>query len=440
MKRSLKDFILAFKLLKREGLNSFMRRLYWYAKGARVQEDMPVNISLKKHFNRQQSKKYPCTRILFVSHDGHIAGAQLLLLNLIEWLSVNTNIEIKVLFLESGELYQKFSKLVPTFYWPNIIKNLPADDTQGNYIKGVFGDIDLIYGNTVIAAKIYDVLQVFDVPFITHVHELETSILNILSPVELSDLHKYSDAYIACSPPVAENLIKNHQAASKQLVTINAFIDSGHLINNEMSKKALRKKLKLMPDSFTVFGCGTIDWRKGTDLFIETAIELKRRGQLDFHFYWIGQNLWDNNPLTGSGLNWSALEKKIADSGISQNISFLGLKSKPQQYFFAGDVFFLSSREDPFPLAALEAAASKLPVICFENAGGIPALIGNDAGSVVFPFDIQAVTDALMFFKENPDQLRIKGELAKEKVIGNHIDDIAIPQILNFCLKIAHNE
>jgi glycosyltransferase involved in cell wall biosynthesis len=440
MYRLLNDFIQALKLLKREGLKSFIHRLYFYVKGVRLMEDMPVKINTSHNVYNRQRKSNPPLRILFISHDAHIAGAQLLLLNTVEWLSRNTDHEIKMVFLESGELYQKFWHMVPTFYWPKLLQQFPGQGDLKKNLKEVIGDVDLIYGNTVVAARIYGALTIFNAPVITHVHELETTIKNMLGPAELSGLHKYSNAYIACSPPVSENLIKNHQAASKQLVTINAFIDGSRLIKNKQTKKALRKKLKLTGGSFSIFGCGTINWRKGTDLFIDAAIELKRRGCLDFNFYWIGQNLWDDDLLAESAPKWAEIEKKITDNGLAGTISFLGLKSFPQQYFAAGDVFFLSSREDPFPLAALESAACKMPVICFENSGGIPGLIGKDAGFVVPSGDISAVADHLIFFKENPEQLIEKGELARKKVMENHVADIAVPQILNFCLKIAHDD
>jgi glycosyltransferase involved in cell wall biosynthesis len=51
--------------------------------------------------------------------------------------------------------------------------------------------------------------------------------------------------------------------------------------------------------------------------------------------------------------------------GLEKTVIFTGLKESPQDYYQLFDLFLLSSREDPFPLAALEAAALGKPLFCF---------------------------------------------------------------------------
>jgi glycosyltransferase involved in cell wall biosynthesis len=52
-------------------------------------------------------------------------------------------------------------------------------------------------------------------------------------------------------------------------------------------------------------------------------------------------------------------------------IHLIPVKSDAKPYFEAADVFFLSSREDPFPLVMLEAASLGVPIVGFRGTGGI---------------------------------------------------------------------
>ena len=58
--------------------------------------------------------------------------------------------------------------------------------------------------------------------------------------------------------------------------------------------------------------------------------------------------------------------------GLSAKMRFTGEVAKPADYFAAADVFAMTSREDPYPLVCLEAAAVAKPIICFADAGGCP--------------------------------------------------------------------
>src|SRR5205814_4023764 len=75
----------------------------------------------------------------------------------------------------------------------------------------------------------------------------------------------------------------------------------------------------------------------------------------------------------------------------SPNVTFLGVKRDARPYLRAGDVFLLSSREDPFPLVALEAAQCGLPILCFADSGGMQEFVEGDAGYVVPAADVEAM-------------------------------------------------
>jgi glycosyltransferase involved in cell wall biosynthesis len=132
-----------------------------------------------------------------------------------------------------------------------------------------------------------------------------------------------------------------------------------------------------------VFGCGTRDWRKGPDLFVSTAKKVLQRVP-EARFIWIGPEVADDPLVTKH------------ESCAGSRISFVGEKADSKDYMLLGSAFFLSSREDPFPLVALDAADAGLPIVCFANTGGIPEFVGTECGYTVTYEDTDAAADALV--------------------------------------------
>jgi len=195
--------------------------------------------------------------------------------------------------------------------------------------------------------------------------------------------------------------------------------------------------LGLAPDKCLVFGCGLgMPFRKGADLFIEAARTLRRKSADDFHFYWVGS--FADSEKDSSGKLWKDYLRELKKDGLDSYVTFLGLKQNSKDYLCLGDIFLLPSREDPFPLVALEAAECGLPVICFDSvAGGMPDFVEDDAGIIV-PFeDVGAMAAAVMQMKDN-QELRLKlGTQAREKFLNAFTVERITPHILSTCRKVA---
>ena len=170
-----------------------------------------------------------------------------------------------------------------------------------------------------------------------------------------------------------------------------------------------------MPEEgFIIFGCGTTDWRKGPDLFIEVADQANRLGLKDAYFLWIGVDTGEVEEL----------EAKVRRLGLEDRVLFLGEAQDARSYFAAGDLFLLTSREDPFPLVCLEAADCGLPIVCFDKAGGMPDFVQDDAGYVV-PFeDTKAMAEKLVVLCFNREERVRRGAIARQRVRARH--DISI--------------
>jgi glycosyltransferase involved in cell wall biosynthesis len=298
------------------------------------------------------------------------------------------------------------------------------------------GTPDLIYGNTIASGQAYGWLRKLGVPILTHFHELEMSIKRYGSQW-IEDVLERSSHFVACSKPVCENLINNHNVNPASISTIYASIPSDPLPSlSEDAKKHLKKELGLLQDRNLVFGCGLgMPFRKGADLFIEVARVLRQKGYDNFHFYWIGDFDWlAHDDKYG---NWSDYVTELKQSELSAYVTFLGFVEKPKEYLRAADVFILPSREDPFPLVALEAADFGLPVICFAGAGGMPDFVGEDAGFVV-PFgDVEAMAERVIILLADENLRHALGSRGREKLISSFTVEKTAPKILSTCRKVA---
>ena len=163
-----------------------------------------------------------------------------------------------------------------------------------------------------------------------------------------------------------------------------------------------------MPDdAVLIVGGGTASWRKGTDLFIHLARAVCQRRSRAY-FAWIG-----------GGSTWE-FEHDVRVCGLAERIRFTGAVVKPADYLAAADIFVLTSREDPYPLVCLEAAALGKPIVCFEGAGGAPEFVEEDCGFVVPYLDIMEMADRVVSLLDSPDCRLTFGSTARSKVAQRH--------------------
>ena len=135
-------------------------------------------------------------------------------------------------------------------------------------------------------------------------------------------------------------------------------------------------------DPPTVINVASIQERKGTDLFVETAIKVCQRHPT-VEFIWLG-----NGRTRGS---WQA---NIEAAGLEHRILFPGYVESPYLLLRRASVFFLSSRDDPFPLSNLEAMCLGRTVVAFDVGGAPEALAGH--GRIIHPFDTDAAAQAIL--------------------------------------------
>jgi len=345
--------------------------------------------------------------VVIIGHDACVAGAQNLLLALLREWKRTLPFPFRLVLVGNGPLRSQYEAICPTI----VLTDYPEPARK----KAVLAEFvttqpRLIYSNTVVNGPLLAELRRLGCPIITHVHELQRSIERWAPGEIMQATLRCSDHFIAVSEPVAENLRSKHGVPAKAISTIHAFIDTGRPSADASSAQSLRQDLGVAQDQIVVFGCGTTDWRKGPDLFVETAT-LACTGDPRLRFLWIGG---------GSSEEQRKLDGMVRQKGLEGRVRFLGQRSDARDCFALGHIFLLSSREDPFPLVALEAADAALPVICFEGTGGMPGFVENECGFKVPLGDVSAAASAVARLAGDAELRRKLGVAARAKVARCH--------------------
>lgn len=348
--------------------------------------------------------------VLFISHDAHPNGAQNLLIALSTWLIGSGLVNPRFVLAGSGSLEEEFLRLGPVLRLESDRPSKSTPDMSLRLLRSFCGDdLSAVYLNSAASGHLIETTRHLKVPQIAHVHELEKSIERWVGPEKIAALRDHAHLFIAASLPVANNLLERHGISKQRLKVVDAFIKcTGVRKISDSERRSCKLALGLPPDAKVVLGCGTTDWRKGPDLFVEVAKALRLNNIGPLRFVWVGGE-------TQSG-EISTLKELANASGVGDQVSFVGEVSTPLPYMIASDVFLLPSREDPFPLVCLESADCGVPTICFADAGGMPDFVGSTCGAVVPYLSIQEMAGELSLLLSNDAKARRLGEQAREKV------------------------
>jgi len=380
-------------------------------------------------------------RVLFIGHDANRAGAPMILLHFLQWLKENNSqFKSDLLLFQSGELEAEYRKAVDVYV-------LPEGKTKNPFKRGarflkkkfklapglpkrtpLVKNYDVVLGNTVISLEYLKSYKQKGCRTICWLHELEFAV-NTFSKEKFIALADYVDCFLVVSRAV-ENMLRQF-GITKEIHLVYGFSKTGAAQADEKEIEAVKNELGIPPDAFIVGGSGTVEWRKGTDVFLQVARRLSAVHN-NFYFVWVG------GKSPHSNVEYNLIKHDFERLNLSERVIFTGLQENPRKFFEAMDLFALTSREDPFPLVCLEAAALGKPIICFENAGGAPELVENDCGFVVPYLDTEAFAGKILALYEDEEARKKFGRRAAQKVRERHNIETSAPKILEVIKKCGN--
>lgn len=185
-----------------------------------------------------------------------------------------------------------------------------------------------------------------------------------------------------------------------------------------------------------VLSSGTIELRKGTDLFLSAATSLCERYSLNgrkVHVFWVGD---------GAGELPSWLKIQLDGTQFQDRIHFIPFMDASQYKALLrrADVFWSTSRNDTFPSVVLEAMREGVPAVAFSGAVGVDAMLADGRGVLVDNFSAEAIAKETVEILEDASRASHIINLARQWVTDNlsfadYVDELcdmcSAPQIID---------
>jgi glycosyltransferase involved in cell wall biosynthesis len=247
----------------------------------------------------------------------------------------------------------------------------------------------LVYVNSTAAAVYVRAARVARIPSVLHVHESRDVAHRFLER-SAPDAYTTCDRVVACSPSVLSDLLD--EIGDARVVHLPSVPDERVV---RSGAEAL-PDLVYGPDEIVVGALGTVEYRKGADLWVQVARRvLEATPDLPVRFIWVGA---------------------IADlpSGSEDApVEFVGARANPYPHLRRFDVATLPSRDDPYPLTVVESMLVGTPMVAFA-VGGVPDQLG-DAGLLVVPGDVAGFARAVERLVRDTDARRELGAAAQRR-------------------------
>lgn len=120
--------------------------------------------------------------------------------------------------------------------------------------------------------------------------------------------------------------------------------------------------------------------------------------------------------VVGEGGYRKNLEMQAAASGFGDRIRITGNRTDVPRLLSAFDIFPHPSREDPAPLAVLEACASGLPVVAYDEGGVREFLLSGKTGFLTPPGEVEGLAQAFLTLLRNPSFACAMGAANRERI------------------------
>lgn len=333
-------------------------------------------------------------RVVFVSHNASRSGAPLLLLALQRWLIEHRSFSVATVLLDGGPLEPDFRSVGPV---------LAVEDLGTT-------DADVVHLNTVGSAPALEHLR-RGPAVCCHVHELDYALTHWITDADRRRLRDRVDRFLVVSDMVAAAVVRCLGVEQDKIVRHYGFIDVGAV-------RAFRRADR--PDGPPVIGTsGTTEWRKAPDLFLALARAVRAQCP-ESRFPWVG------GSARGPEIDGVLADR--ARLGLDEVVDFVCEQDDARPWFASFDVFALMSREDPFPLTCLEAAALGVPVVAFDSTGAREFLAEGRGVVVPYP-DVEAMAAEVVDLLGDDARRQAIVSAAEERVTAEHDIEVAAPRL-----------
>jgi N-acetyl-alpha-D-glucosaminyl L-malate synthase BshA len=122
--------------------------------------------------------------------------------------------------------------------------------------------------------------------------------------------------------------------------------------------------------------------------------------------------------LVGDGPERARTVEYARDCGVADSLAVLGERADFAVDLAHADAFILPSASESFGVAALEALSAGVPVLGYR-VGGLPEVVVKGTGELVEPFDVAALTRAVLAVIGDPERRAALGRAARAHALAH---------------------
>jgi len=194
---------------------------------------------------------------------------------------------------------------------------------------------------------------------------------------------------VAISDMVKQDMMKWYRIPEERIVVVYNGVDTEHFHpRNRQHRGEIRRRHGLGEEWVILFVSNNFRM-KGLGFLIKALSKIRRASPLSFKLLVLGRDRRDSYA------------RLARESGISEEVVFVGSTDEPEKYYGASDLLVHPTFYDACSLTVLEALASGLPVITthFNGASGIITQ-GQEGFVIADPRDDQTLAEKILYFLE----------------------------------------
>ncbi|MUG94385.1 glycosyltransferase [Scytonema sp. UIC 10036] len=219
------------------------------------------------------------------------------------------------------------------------------------------------------------------------------------------------DRVVATSPQEQEHMRKLVSSLGRiEIIPCGTDIDNFGSIERSVARQALG----IAPDAKVVLYVGRFDKRKGIETLVRAFAKSSLHSVANLQLI-IGGG---SRPGYSDGIERDRIASIVSELGLENCTAFPGRldESVLPSYYAAADVCVVPSHYEPFGLVAIEAMASRTPVVASDVGGLQFTVVPEVTGLLAPPKDEDAFALAIDRILTNPEWRDRLGEAGRQRV------------------------
>lgn len=357
------------------------------------------------------------SKLLFLSHDSDLQGAERSLLDLVTHLDRN-RFQPLVVLPWPGPLEEKLKHVDIPYLVRFFPRWIPSRHVPRSYLsKWLFGlrarlwsllsliereRIDLVYTNTSTLLEGALAARRVGLPHVWHVREhlRNNADLRLFLPASWIDrlTLKLADRIITPSKTLAE---ARFSGSNKVRVVPNG-IDLRAFAAGDGER--VRAELTIPPAAPVITFIGAISHVKDPTTFVHACALVHRRFP-EAHFLLAGADT--DSPLAHQ------VRALVQSAGFGDHFRFLGYRQDAADLLAAATVHVSTSKQESFGRTLIEAMAAGKPVVATRCGGPEEVVVDGETGFIVPPGNPEAVASAIITLLAQPDLAKAMGNAGR---------------------------